>query len=61
MEVAYEVDEYYAPECDSGLLWGDPTLAIDWPVTAEDVVLSDKDRKLGRFSDFVSPFKYDGG
>src|SRR5205823_1428224 len=57
-EVAYKVDEYYAPQYDSGLLWSDPTLAIDWPVVAEDAVLSDKDRKLGRFSDFVSPFKY---
>jgi dTDP-4-dehydrorhamnose 3,5-epimerase len=59
-EVAYKVDEYYAPQYDSGLLWSDPTLAIDWPVSAEDAVLSDKDRKLGRFSDFVSPFKYNG-
>ena len=60
-QVAYKVDEYYAPECDSGLWWSDPTLAIDWPVTAEDAVLSDKDRKLGRFCDFVSPFKYNDG
>jgi dTDP-4-dehydrorhamnose 3,5-epimerase len=59
-EVAYKVDEYYAPECDSGLLWSDPTLAIDWPIAAEEAVLSDKDRKLSRFCDFVSPFKYDG-
>jgi dTDP-4-dehydrorhamnose 3,5-epimerase len=59
-EVAYKVDEYYAPECDSGLLWSDPALAIDWPITAEEAVLSDKDRKLGHFSDFMSPFRYDG-
>ncbi len=59
-EVAYKVDEYYAPECDSGLLWSDPTLAIDWPITADEAVLSDKDRKLGHFSDFVSPFRCDG-
>jgi dTDP-4-dehydrorhamnose 3,5-epimerase len=58
-EVAYKVDHYYAPKCDSGLLWSDPTLAIDWPIPAGDAVLSDKDRKLGRFCDFVSPFKYD--
>jgi dTDP-4-dehydrorhamnose 3,5-epimerase len=59
-EVAYKVDDYYAPECDTGLLWNDSVLAIDWPVGAEDVVLSGKDHKLGRFSNFVSPFKYDG-
>jgi dTDP-4-dehydrorhamnose 3,5-epimerase len=58
-EVAYKVDDYYAPDCDQGLIWNDPTLAIDWPVAAADAVLSDKDRKLPRFADFVSPFRYD--
>jgi dTDP-4-dehydrorhamnose 3,5-epimerase len=57
-EVAYKVDAYYAPEHDSGVIWNDRTLAIDWPVAPEDVVLSNKDRKLGRFSEFVSPFRY---
>jgi dTDP-4-dehydrorhamnose 3,5-epimerase len=58
--VAYKVDDFYAPASDSGLIWNDPTLAIDWPVAAADVVLSNKDLKLGRFADFVSPFSYEG-
>jgi dTDP-4-dehydrorhamnose 3,5-epimerase len=58
-EVAYKVDEYYAPDCEQGLVWNDPELAIDWPVAASAAVLSDKDRKLPRFADFVSPFRYD--
>lgn len=58
--VAYKVDEFYAPASDSGLIWDDPTLAIDWPVAASEVVLSDKDLRLGRFADFVSPFRYEG-
>jgi dTDP-4-dehydrorhamnose 3,5-epimerase len=60
-EVAYKVDDYYAPDCDRGLIWNDPTLAIDWPVSAAEAVLSDKDRQLPRFADFVSPFRYDRG
>ena len=60
-EVAYKVDDYYAPDCDRGLIWNDPTLAIDWPVTAAEAVLSDKDRQLPRFADFASPFRYDRG
>ena len=43
-EVAYKVDEYYAPELEQGLMWNDPTLAIDWPVAPVDAVLSEKDR-----------------
>lgn len=59
-EVAYKVDEYYAPECERGIAWNDPTLAIDWPVASGNPVLSDKDRALPRFADFVSPFRYGG-
>jgi dTDP-4-dehydrorhamnose 3,5-epimerase len=58
--VAYKVDDYYARECDQGLAWNDPMLAINWPIDSENVILSDKDRKLGRFADFVSPFHYHG-
>jgi len=58
-EVAYKVDDYYAPEWEQGLAWDDPTLAISWPVSPAKAVLSDKDRRLGRFAGFVSPFRYD--
>lgn len=58
-EVAYKVDDYYAPDCERGLIWNDPKLAIDWPVTASQAVLSDKDRQLPHFADFASPFRYD--
>ena len=57
-EVAYKVDNRYAPDHDSGIVWNDPTLAIPWPVAEADAVLSDKDRKLGAFKDLVSPFRY---
>lgn len=45
-EVAYKVSDYYAPDCDGGVAWDDPDLAVPWPVTEEEVVLSDKDRRL---------------
>ena len=57
-EVAYKVDDYYAPECDAGLIWNDPDLGIDWPITAQETVLSEKDAKLPRLRDFQSPFAY---
>ncbi|WP_029422353.1 dTDP-4-dehydrorhamnose 3,5-epimerase [Alicyclobacillus macrosporangiidus] len=40
--VLYKVDEYYSPEHDRGILWNDPDLGIDWPMSS--CVLSDKDR-----------------
>jgi dTDP-4-dehydrorhamnose 3,5-epimerase len=60
-EVAYKVDDYYSLECERGIIWNDPTLAIGWPAAAANAVLSDKDRKLPRLADFVSPFRYDAG
>ncbi|HMK80384.1 MAG TPA: dTDP-4-dehydrorhamnose 3,5-epimerase [Xanthobacteraceae bacterium] len=56
--VAYKVDAFYAPAADSGLIWSDPDLAIDWPVGPQQAMLSEKDQKLGRFRDFKSPFSY---
>lgn len=58
--VAYKVDDFYAPASDSGLIWNDPILAIDWPVGPEEAVLSDKDMRHGRFAEFQSPFRYEG-
>jgi dTDP-4-dehydrorhamnose 3,5-epimerase len=43
-EVFYKVDAPYAPAAERTLAWDDPALAIDWPVDAATVVLSDKDR-----------------
>lgn len=44
-EVIYKVTAYYSPQHDKGLLWNDPALGIDWPVSAAEAKLSDKDRK----------------
>ena len=41
--VAYKVTSLYAPEADRSVRWDDPDLAIDWPVAANEVVLSAKD------------------
>ncbi|HHW38557.1 MAG TPA: dTDP-4-dehydrorhamnose 3,5-epimerase [Bacillales bacterium] len=42
--VIYKVDEYYDPKFDRGVIWNDPDIGIDWPVS--NPILSDKDRKL---------------
>jgi dTDP-4-dehydrorhamnose 3,5-epimerase len=58
-EVAYKVDGFYSSECDAGLAWDDPAIGIEWPIPVGDVILSDKDKKLPAFLDFVSPFRYE--
>ncbi len=41
-EVLYKTTDYYAPQHERCLLWNDPALAIDWPLTASPI-LSAKD------------------
>ena len=54
--VAYLVNHHWSAEAEGAIAWNDPDLAIDWPVSAADAVLADKDRAAGGFKTFVSPF-----
>lgn len=56
-QVLYKVDEYYSPEHDRGILWNDPALGIDWPVS--DPQLSDKDRRHPLFADAEMNFDWE--
>jgi dTDP-4-dehydrorhamnose 3,5-epimerase len=42
---AYKVTEYYSPADERTLLWNDSSLAIPWPVSAEQAVVSEKDQQ----------------
>ena len=50
-EIAYKVDAYYAPELDAGVRFDDPDLAIDWPFSEQELILSEKDRHQPWFRD----------
>lgn len=56
-EFQYKVDAPYAPECDAGIIWNDPSAAIPWPV--REPMLSGKDALLPRLAEFTSPFVFD--
>lgn len=60
VEVAYKVSDFYSPEDEGGIIWDDPTIAIDWPLGDGAPALSQKDLLLPKLSDLVSPFVYDG-
>ena len=53
---SYKVDNYYNPDSESGVLWNDPDLHIDWKINKADIRVSEKDAKLSTFNNFVSPF-----
>ena len=55
---AYKVDNYYSPECDRGLLFNDPELAIDWQLPTDSLQLSVKDTKQPAFSELTKDFDF---
>jgi len=46
---AYKVTDYYSPAGERTIVWNDPTLAINWPLTADQAVVSDKDKHGAAF------------
>ena len=59
-DVLYKVSSHYAPDCDRGLAWNDPTIGVDWSLGDRVPLLSDKDTRQPSLVDFDSPFVYDG-
>lgn len=57
-EFQYKCTDYYAPEFDSGVLWNDTDIAIDWNfekygLSVDEILLSDKDKKQQTLKEFV--------
>lgn len=58
-EVQYKCSDLYAPDCDGGIRWDDPTLGIEWGLSGAPV-LSAKDQIAPLLAEFVSPFTWEG-
>ena len=53
---SYKVDNYYNPDSESGILWNDPDLKIDWKINKKEIIVSEKDNNLSTFNNFNNPF-----
>lgn len=45
----YKCDNYYAPWAEGSYRWNDPFFAIDWGISPDEVILSEKDAKAPFF------------
>jgi dTDP-4-dehydrorhamnose 3,5-epimerase len=52
--VAYKTDREHAPEHDAGVRWD--SFGCQWPMPAEELVISQRDRRHPRLAEFESPF-----
>ena len=57
-EVIYKVTDYYSPAHDACVAWNDPDLAIDWPVSPREAILSDRDAQAARLRDTELEFTF---
>jgi dTDP-4-dehydrorhamnose 3,5-epimerase len=47
----YKCSDFYAPECEGGILWSDPDVAIDWPL--DSPLVSEKDAGFSCLKDIA--------
>jgi dTDP-4-dehydrorhamnose 3,5-epimerase len=53
---SYKVDNIYSPKHDSGVIWNDSSLSIDWGFNDSELIISEKDKNLNSLSAINSPF-----
>ena len=58
-EVQYKCTDFYAPDCDAGVIWDDPDIGIDWGLDGALPVLSPKDAAASRLADIDTPFAWE--
>ena len=48
----YKVDNYYSKSSETGLIWDDSDLSIDWEVPKNEIIISKKDLELPNLKNF---------
>jgi dTDP-4-dehydrorhamnose 3,5-epimerase len=51
---AYKCDNYYDKASESGIIYNDATLALDWHLPSKVITISEKDRQLPSFKEAIS-------
>lgn len=53
----YKCTDYYTPAVDRGIIWNDPEIGIEWPLSGE-LILSEKDKVRPRLSEAENNFSW---
>jgi len=48
----YKVDKFYEPGNEVGIMYNDSALNINWQLADNEIILSEKDKKLGSFETY---------
>lgn len=52
-EFSYKCDNFYNKESESGIIWNDTVIKVDWKIPRSKVIISEKDAKLQTLNQFV--------
>ena len=53
-EFSYKCDNYYHKESESGIIYSDPILNIDWQIPKAQIIVSEKDQQLPGFKPLIA-------
>jgi dTDP-4-dehydrorhamnose 3,5-epimerase len=53
-EIQYKCTGLYSNKAESGVLWNDPEIGIEWPIKPSDATLSDKDKKAQTLAQWLA-------
>ena len=58
-EVLYKCDKFYNKEAETGIIYNDAELNIDWKIPAKDIIVSEKDRSYPSLAQCKSIFEFE--
>src|SRR4029077_11646256 len=53
-EIQYKCTGLYSNKAESGILWNDPEIGIEWPIKPSDATLSEKDKKAQTLAQWLA-------
>jgi dTDP-4-dehydrorhamnose 3,5-epimerase len=59
-DVIYKQSAYYDPQLERGIAWDDPDVAIEWPLAAGELTVSERDAAAPRLHELAAelPFEF---
>lgn len=49
----YKCDNFYAPQSEGAIAWDDPELGIDWRISIDEILLSEKDKSHPKLAEVI--------
>lgn len=49
----YKCDNFYAPQSEGAIAWDDPDLGIDWQISIDEILLSEKDKSHPKLTEVI--------